>query len=81
MYLYNSLQRFYLFLRNGARFLRKRILAAGRQNAEIDAAWRLCVIMWERRYDEFYEALAAYPWSELVLPLVESLRGWLRMMG
>ncbi|KAI7876273.1 hypothetical protein K492DRAFT_151865 [Lichtheimia hyalospora FSU 10163] len=63
---------------NGARFLRKRILAAGRQSAEIDAAWRLCVIMWERRYDEFYEALAAYPWSELVLPLVESLRETLR---
>lgn len=61
-------------LRNGARFLRKRILAAGRRSDEIDAAWRLCVIMWERRYDEFYEALV-YHWSPLVLPLAESLRG------
>ncbi|KAJ8653496.1 hypothetical protein O0I10_010824 [Lichtheimia ornata] len=62
---------------NGARFLRKRILAAQRRSAEIDTAWRLCVIMWERRYDEFYEALV-YDWSPLVLPLAESLRDTLR---
>ncbi|KAI9314236.1 COP9 signalosome [Dichotomocladium elegans] len=61
---------------NAARFLRKRLLARNTMphNAQIDAAWRICVVLWQRRYPDFYEALDAFQWCPLVLALIEDLR-------
>ncbi|KAI8143554.1 COP9 signalosome [Fennellomyces sp. T-0311] len=63
---------------NSARYLRKRILSTNTRTDQIDAAWHICTALLERQFPVFYQALGAFPWSDLVAPLVVDIRAAIR---
>ncbi|RXN29076.1 COP9 signalosome complex subunit 8 [Labeo rohita] len=61
---------------NNARYLWKRIPQAIKAaNPELAAIWAVGQRIWQRDFPGIYTAIAAYQWSENILPVMEALRG------
>uniref|UniRef100_A0A3Q0RI44 COP9 signalosome complex subunit 8 n=1 Tax=Amphilophus citrinellus TaxID=61819 RepID=A0A3Q0RI44_AMPCI len=61
--------------RNNARYLWKRIPQAIKSaNPELAAIWAVGQRIWQRDFPGIYAAIAAYQWSENILPVMEALR-------
>ncbi|GMH42542.1 hypothetical protein BSKO_10461 [Bryopsis sp. KO-2023] len=56
-----------------ARFLYKRFPEAAKEKPEVQAAWRICKLFWNRSYESYWEALQGYEWSPEVALIVHSL--------
>lgn len=62
-----------------ARFLWKRMPQSVKDSdPECQAAWRVLQVAWQGAGDSVWAALAAYPWSPVLVPLVEALTERLR---
>lgn len=62
-----------------ARLLWKRLPQARKDSdAELQAAWRVLQVAWQGAGENVWVALAAYPWSPMLTPLVEALSERLR---
>ncbi|XP_048050006.1 COP9 signalosome complex subunit 8 isoform X2 [Megalobrama amblycephala] len=60
---------------NNARYLWKRIPQAIKTaNPELAAIWAVGQRIWQRDFPGIYTAIAAYQWSESILPVMEALR-------
>ncbi|XP_071400342.1 E3 ubiquitin-protein ligase TRIM63 isoform X1 [Centroberyx affinis] len=60
---------------NNARYLWKRIPQAIKAaNPELTAVWAVGQRIWQRDFPGIYTAIAAYQWSENILPVMEALR-------
>ncbi|CAL8326772.1 unnamed protein product [Lota lota] len=60
---------------NNARYLWKRIPQAIKSaNPELAAVWAVGQRIWQRDFPGVYTAIAAFQWSENILPVMESLR-------
>ncbi|KAG7265597.1 hypothetical protein CRUP_031269 [Coryphaenoides rupestris] len=60
---------------NNARYLWKRIPQAIKSaNPELTALWAVGQRIWQRDFPGIYTAIAAFQWSENILPVMESLR-------
>ncbi|KAL7866314.1 hypothetical protein SRHO_G00115610 [Serrasalmus rhombeus] len=60
---------------NNGRYLWKRIPQAIKAaNPELAAIWAVGQRIWQRDFPGIYSAIAAYQWSETILPVMESLR-------
>lgn len=60
---------------NNARYLWKRIPQAIKTaNPELAAIWAVGQRIWQRDFPGIYNAIAAYQWSESILPVMEALR-------
>ncbi|XP_065107612.1 COP9 signalosome complex subunit 8 isoform X2 [Paramisgurnus dabryanus] len=60
---------------NNARYLWKRIPQAIKTaNPELAAIWAVGQRIWQRDFPGIYNAIAAYQWSENILPVMEALR-------
>lgn len=44
-------------------------------NPELTAIWVVGQHIWQRDFPGIYTAIAAYQWSENILPVMEALRG------
>lgn len=44
-------------------------------NPELAAVWAVGQRIWQRDFPGIYTAIAAYQWSENILPVMEALRG------
>ncbi|XP_053184171.1 COP9 signalosome complex subunit 8 isoform X1 [Scomber japonicus] len=61
--------------RNNARYLWKRIPQAIKTaNPELPAVWAVGQRIWQRDFPGIYTTIAAYQWSENILPVMEALR-------
>uniref|UniRef100_A0A3B5B2I7 COP9 signalosome complex subunit 8 n=1 Tax=Stegastes partitus TaxID=144197 RepID=A0A3B5B2I7_9TELE len=61
--------------RNNARYLWKRIPQAIKSaNPELTAIWAVGQRIWQRDFPGIYTAIAAFQWSENILPVMEALR-------
>ncbi|KAA0715796.1 Tripartite motif-containing protein 54 [Triplophysa tibetana] len=61
---------------NNARYLWKRIPQAIKTaNPEMAAIWAVGQRIWQRDFPGIYSAIAAFQWSESILPVMEALRG------
>ncbi|XP_059417893.1 COP9 signalosome complex subunit 8 isoform X2 [Carassius carassius] len=61
---------------NNARYLWKRIPHAIKTaNPELAAIWAVGQRIWQRDFPGIYATIAAYQWSESILPVMEALRG------
>ncbi|GLD51471.1 COP9 signalosome complex subunit 8 isoform X2 [Lates japonicus] len=62
---------------NNARYLWKRIPQAIKSaNPELTAIWAVGQRIWQRDFPGIYTAIAAYQWTENILPVMEALRGF-----
>uniref|UniRef100_A0A8C9RVA6 COP9 signalosome complex subunit 8 n=1 Tax=Scleropages formosus TaxID=113540 RepID=A0A8C9RVA6_SCLFO len=60
---------------NNARYLWKRIPQAIKSaNPELTAIWAVGQRIWQRDFPGIYSSIAAYQWSESILPIMEALR-------
>ncbi|XP_051564563.1 COP9 signalosome complex subunit 8-like [Myxocyprinus asiaticus] len=60
---------------NNARYLWKRIPQAIKTaNPELSAIWAVGQRIWQRDFPGIYTAIAAYQWSENILPVMEALQ-------
>ncbi|XP_050975570.1 COP9 signalosome complex subunit 8 isoform X2 [Labeo rohita] len=65
---------------NNARYLWKRIPQAIKAaNPELAAIWAVGQRIWQRDFPGIYTAIAAYQWSENILPVMEALRATINM--
>ncbi|XP_058478201.1 COP9 signalosome complex subunit 8 isoform X2 [Solea solea] len=61
---------------NNARYLWKRIPQAIKSaNPELAAIWAVGQRIWQRDFPGIYTAIAAYQWTENILPVMEALQG------
>ncbi|XP_078030406.1 COP9 signalosome complex subunit 8 isoform X2 [Epinephelus lanceolatus] len=61
---------------NNGRYLWKRIPQAIKSaNPELTSIWAVGQRIWQRDFPGIYTAIAAYQWSENILPVMEALRG------
>lgn len=44
-------------------------------NPELTAIWAVGQCIWQRDFPGIYTAIAAFQWSENILPVMEALRG------
>lgn len=44
-------------------------------NPELTAVWAVGQRIWQRDFPGIYTAIAAYQWTETILPVMEALRG------
>ena len=44
-------------------------------NPELPAVWAVGQRIWQREFPGIYTTIAAYQWSENILPVMEALRG------
>ncbi|XP_053296496.1 COP9 signalosome complex subunit 8 isoform X1 [Pleuronectes platessa] len=60
---------------NNARYLWKRVPQAIKlANPELAAIWAVGQRIWQRDFPEIYTAIAAFQWTENILPVMEALR-------
>ncbi|XP_026232855.1 COP9 signalosome complex subunit 8 isoform X1 [Anabas testudineus] len=60
---------------NNARYLWKRIPQSIKSaNQELTAIWAVGQRIWQRDFPGIYTAIAAYQWTETILPVMEGLR-------
>ncbi|KAM4606908.1 COP9 signalosome complex subunit 8 [Discoglossus pictus] len=60
---------------NNARYLWKRIPPTVKSACpELGALWEVGQRMWQREFPTIYTSIAAHPWSESILPIMEAVR-------